>query len=75
MTRHDHIQHAVLAALARHEGALNAAVGVSSLRIDIKFDRSTTLACKAILHLEMENFLAVKNKRFDFSEECSTVKA
>lgn len=61
MTRTEHIQHAILAALARHDDALNAAVGVSGLHINIKFDRSTGLATKAILHLEMENFLASKS--------------
>ena len=57
MTRTEHIQHAILAALVRHEAALNGAVGVSCLHLDIKFDRSTGLASKAILRLEMENFL------------------
>jgi hypothetical protein len=64
ITRAAHIEHAILAALARHENALNAAVGVSCLHIDLKFDRSTGLATKAILRLEMENFLAVREKSF-----------
>ena len=75
MTRTQHLEHAILAALERHESALNAAVGVSALRIDIKFDRSTTLACKAILHLEMENFLAVKKKAYLFEDERSIIKS
>lgn len=73
MTRATHIEHAILAALARHEEALNAAVGVSCLHINLKFDRSTGLANKAILHLEMENFLASREKVFTFAENESRV--
>jgi hypothetical protein len=73
MTRAEHIQHAVLAALARHEEALNAAVGVSCLHIDVKFDRTTCLANKAILRLEMENFLAVRGKSLTLQMEGSTL--
>lgn len=73
MTRAMHVEHAVRAALARHEGALNAAVGVSCLHINIKFDRATGLANKAIVHLEMENFLASREKSFTFAEENSIV--
>jgi hypothetical protein len=68
-TRATHIEHAILAALARHEEALNAAVGVSCLHIDIKFDRSTGLATKAILRVEMENFLAVREKSFTIQSD------
>lgn len=57
MTRAEHIGAAILAAIARHEDALNSAVGVSCLHIDVKFDRSTGQANKAIFRLEMENFL------------------
>jgi hypothetical protein len=73
MTRTEHIRHAVLATLVRHDEALNAAVGVSCLHFDIKFDRSTGLANKAILRLEMENFLVSREKHFTFQDNQSTV--
>jgi hypothetical protein len=73
MTRAAHIELAIRAAICRHEEALNTAVGVSSLHIDVKFDRSTGLASKAILRLEMENFLSVQTKSYTFSEDRSKV--
>jgi len=69
MTRAQHLEHALLMALAQHESALNAAVGVSCLHIDVKFDRSTGLATKAVLRLEMENFLRSASKQFTFDQK------
>lgn len=69
LTRAELIQNAMLSALGRHAEALNAGVGVSQLQCCIKFDRTTGLPTKAILHLEMENFIVSRSgsiKEFTF---------
>lgn len=57
MTRAERIESALIAAVERHRDALNAAVGVSSLRVDVKFDRSTGMPVKVIVYPEMEVFV------------------
>jgi len=61
MTRSEHVERAVAVSLQRHAEMLNAAVGVSSLRLDLKFDPDTGLAKKVILSLESCNFVASRD--------------
>jgi hypothetical protein len=69
MTRTEHIQAALVSALARHAVALDAGVGVTNLHCEIKFDRSTGLPTKAIVNLEMENFIVARSGTFTFLGE------
>lgn len=65
MTRTEHIQHAILSSLARHADALDAGVGVTNLQCCVKFDRATGLPSKAIVTLEMENFIVSRTCTLD----------
>jgi len=57
-TRADLIQQAILVSIERHRAMLDAAVGVSALRFNVSFDRSSGLPTKAVLNIESENFVA-----------------
>lgn len=67
MTRTEHIQAAIVSALGRHAAALDAGVGVTNLHCEVKFDRASGQPTKAILHLEMENYITAHSGSFTFT--------
>lgn len=74
MTRSKHIEQAVAVSLRRHTEMLNAAVGVSSLRLDLKFDPDTGLAKKVILSLESCSFVATRDLHgYVFEEDSASI--
>jgi hypothetical protein len=57
-SRADLVQQALMVSIERHRAMMDASVGVSAMRFNVAFDRSTGMPTKVVVNTESENFVA-----------------